>query len=375
MRLHSTTLAALATIAASIDARMEEPAAPTNEAEFVTYMSKKMEIAEAAAEKPAKPAKPAAPAKGDELDEEEVEEVEEPDDDEPDEEVEERADKEDPDEPDEEEEPDGGGEEVEGQEPDDDEELDADFAQTAKSAQLATTVDDLPEAAQPIVRKRLKEMEAGFTRAMQRANEFRASERTFRTEEAYRKAHPVEWLAEQLAAHPELEDKVAAQLERLRDDPDYRESRKVLNERDRAEAAKEIAKAEAKEREHSEWLETRSTEVETLARETCQSLKIPFDRGVEAAIAYEVRDKGDVDNARIKEIVEQIAIERGASIRAHRREEKKKLLKGKKENLDRAPKLKPGQGRAGGSTKNQSRERTLEENFSAFAEKQWPGQA
>jgi hypothetical protein len=362
MRFHSTTLAALATIAASIDARMEEPAAPTNEAEFVTYMAAKMEKAEAAKE-------PAPKPKGDELDEEEVEDTDEPDDadegDEPDEEEE-------PDESDEDEEPAGGGE----REEEDDEEVDSDpeFSKAADSAKLPTALEDLPEEARPIVSKRLKEMEAGFTRAMQRANEFRAEQRSFKTEEAYRKAHPVEWLAEQLAAHPELEEKVAAQLEKLREDPDYRESRKVLNERDRAEAAKEVEKAEKAEREHSDWLETRSSEVETLARQTCQSLKIPFDRGVEAAIAYEVREKGDIGNARIKEIVEQIAVERGASIRAHRREEKKKLLKGKKESQDRAPKLRPGSGRAGGSTKDQSRERSLEENMTAFAEKQWPGE-
>jgi hypothetical protein len=373
MRFHSRTLAALATVAASIDARMEEPAAPTNETEFVSYMAAKMEKAEA--ERAGKAPSPAP--KGDEPDEEEVEDADESDSSESgddDEVVDEGEVEEEPDESDEDDEPDGGGENEEEEEADDEDDSDPEFTKAADSAKLPTALEDLPEEVRPIVQKRLKEMEAGFTRAMQRANEYRGAERQFRTEEAYRKAHPVEWLAEQLAAHPELEEKVAAQLEKLREDPDYRESRKVLNQRDREAAAKEVAQAEAKEREHSEWLQTRSTEVETLAKNTCRGLKIPFDRGVEAAIAYEIREKGDIDNARIKEIVEQIAVERGASLRAVKREEKKRLLKGKKETQERAPRLKPGQGRAGGSTKDQSKGRSLEENMAATAAKFWPGE-
>jgi hypothetical protein len=257
-----------------------------------------------------------------------------------------------------------------------DEDSDTEFDRAAKSAKLPTRLDDLPEEARPVVEKRLKDMEAGFTRLSQQATEFRAEQREFRAEERYREAHPAEFLASMLVKDPALEDQVATLLEKLRDDedPTSREAAAALEKQHRDDAAEEIAKAEKVEREQSQQLEARISEVETLARAACKKNGISFDRGVEAAIAYEIRDQGDIENDRIKEIVDEMAAERGRSQRAVKREERKRIIQGKTEAARRASPMRPGTGRAGGSSRPPAKELTLEENMKATAARLFAGE-
>lgn len=379
-------IGSIALIAASIDATMEDTATadPQNDTEFVKQFVAKAEQKEAA-EKAAR--EKAAPTKRDEGKPAPVskvkEEVAEPDDDEPaagggEEEEEEIQDEEIPDgeEPDEEEEKEG--------DKDDDE---SEFGKRAKDAKLPTSLDDLPEEGRPIVQKRLKEMESGFTRLMQKQAEFRQEQRKFRTEEHYRETHKVEWLVQEMLQDPKLEELVAAELRKLTDDdsPYIREAAGVVAKDHRAKAAKEIADQEAEERkeserleredrEQAEWVVQRGSTVETIARRACTKNGIQFDRGVEAAIAYEISEQGDIEDSRIAEIVKEMADEREGSRRAVRREERKKHVQGKTEAARAASPLRPGQGRAGGPVSKPKREPTLEENMAAFAEKAFPGE-
>lgn len=384
-QLHSHSLAALALVAASIDARMEDPAppaAPKNEAEFISQFAAKMEATEKAA------ADGTAAAVADAEEEEELEEG--------------GDDQEDAGDGDEED-GDGaaddaaGGGDDEGEDGDDadDEGGDADedegveegkdgkdgkkvdeLATIAERLGLAPLVKDLPDALRPIAAKRLKDMDAHFTRTMQKATDFRAEKRQFESEERYRKEHPVEWLAEQILNDPTLEEKVAAQLEKLQADPTIREAAKTVAKDQRKAAADEVAKAEKAEQDDATRREERGTKVLSLAKAACTKNGIQFDRGVESAIAFEIMssEDNDIDDDRIAEIVEEMAVERGRSKRAIRREAKKEIVKSKTEAAKNASKLKPGQGRAGGSTRPSQKDMTLEQKLTATAERLFPGE-
>ena len=390
----STSIACLAITAAALKATMEETAteAPKNDEEFIKQFSAKMEEKEK------------AEAEGDDSDSQPVskgKEDEDADDDASAGGGDEAGKGDDEDEggddaaPDDE--PDAGDDEDEARDGDDADDDDADeeaeeseFGKRAREAKLPTSVEDLPKEAQPLVAKRLKEMESGFTRLMQKQAEFRQEQRQFRTEERYRTTHKVEWLAQEILKDPDLEEKVAAELEKLRSDesPYLREAATVLAKDHRAKAAQEVAEqeeAEQKEaqrqeredREQAEWIAERGSQVEALARKACTKLGIQFDRGVEAAIAYEISEseQGDIEDSRIREIVEEMAAERGRSKRAVQREEKKRIIQGKTAAARNASPLRPGQGRAGGTTSRASKkEPTLEENFNATAARLFPGE-
>lgn len=394
-KFRNSHIAGLAILALSLKATMEEtPAEPKNDEEFIKQFSGRMEEKEAAenAEREKGKAKGADPDEGGEDDDNDPaagggKKDEEEEDDPDDADGDDAADEADPDadagvdDPDEEDEDDKS---KKGKKDEDD---DSEFGKRARDAKLPTSIDDLPDEAKPLVQKRLKEMESGFTRLMQKQAEFRTEQRQFRTEERYRETHKVEWLVQELLKDPKLEDQVASELEKLREDSPYlREAASVVAKDHRARAAKDIADQEAEERkeserlekedrEQAEWIVRRGSQVETLARKACEKNGIQFDRGVEAAIAYEISEQGDIEDQRIAEIVKEMAVERGRSTRAVRREERKRLVEGKTETARKASPLRPGQGRAGGSTNRTSKkEPTLEENMTAFAAKHFPGE-
>lgn len=382
------TTALIAALARSLNARMEDaPPEPKNDEEFIKQFSAKMEKAEAA-----------KPAEGDEPEPEPVSEGKDADDEEDTPAGGGEADKDDEGEDADGDDADGDAEPDAGEPSDDDDkdgkdegddEDESEFGKRAREANLPTSIDDLPKEAQGIVQKRLKEMESGFTRLMQKQAAFREEQRQFRTEERYRTTHKVEWLAQEILKDPDLEEKVVAELEKLRSDesPYLREAAGVVAKDHRAKAAQEIAEQEAEERkqeeraeaearEQSEWIAERGSQVETIARKACSKFGIQFDRGVEAAIAYEISEseQGDIDDSRIREIVEEMAAERGRSKRAVLREERKREVQGKTEALRNASPIRPGQGRAGGTTKAKQ-PRSLEEQMTATAERLFPGEA
>lgn len=403
----NSAIGSLALQAYALRATMEETVAePKNDTEFVKQFVAKEEAKEAAEkvarEKPAPAGKPKPAAKGDEGKPAPVSKVKEkakdddadPDEDDPaaggGEGEEEEVDEVDPDADPGEDDPDVDEDDPAEKEEKEDKDDDSEFGKRARDAKLPTSIDDLPEAGRPLVAKRLKEMESGFTRLMQKQAEFRTEQREFRTEERYRETHKVEWLVHELLKDPKLEEQVAQELGKLRDDdsPYIREAATVVAKDHRAKAAKDIADQEAEERkesdrlereesEQSEWIQQRGSQVESLARKACTRNGIQFDRGVEAAIAYEIAEseQGDIDDTRIAEIVKEMADERGASTRAVRREERKRHVQGKTDAARAASPLRPGQGRAGGATSTRpKKEPTLEENMTAFAEKHFPGE-
>lgn len=249
-------------------------------------------------------------------------------------------------------------------EEEEEEELDEDFRRAAGRANLPITLEDIPEEARPLVKKRLKEVEAGFTRAMMDA-------RSYRAEERFRKEHPVDFIAEMLAADPELEAKVSAELEK-RGDETYAESREIITKDKRKKAQEAIDNDRTSEAAR----ETRITEVESLAQKACARFGIPFGRAVEAAIANAIitSENADIANGDITDIVKSIAKELGAVSRKERIEEGKERVLGKVRDRNAGPKIQPGKGRgappaAGGKGKKTS----LADNLAATVARMYPG--
>jgi hypothetical protein len=203
--IRNRSIRSIAAFAATLSATMEDaPAEPKNDEEFIKQFSAKMDEKEKAAA--------AGDGEGDEAKPKPVSKKEEVADDasagggeeEADDEVETEG---------EEAEVEASGEEEEGDDDDEGEEGeedDSEFGKRAKDAKLPTSIDDLPKEARPLVQKRLKEMESGFTRLMQKQAEFRAERRQFQVEERYRETHKVEWLTQELMKDPDLEAQVAA---------------------------------------------------------------------------------------------------------------------------------------------------------------------
>lgn len=355
-RFFDPSIGAIARVASSLDARMDSADKQAKLDAFAADFGKRLE-AQDAAEKPAgeqetetestaavdqevadaeEAAKRGTPAA-------EVDEVEETDTD-----------------------PDGDETETETEREGEDDELDPDFQRAAGRANLPLSLDDIPEEARPLVKKRLKEVEAGFTRAMMDA-------RSYRAEEKFRKEHPVDFIAEMLAADPELEAKVSAELEK-RGDETYAESRKIITDKRREDAAKELDKTRDAEAQR----ETRITEVESLTEKACSKYGIPFGRAVEAAIANAIltSDSGDIDNGDITDIVKGIAKELGAVSRKERIEEGKERVLGKIRDRNAGPKIKPGTGRGAPPAKGTNGKKpTLEQNIAATVARIFPGEA
>lgn len=244
-----------------------------------------------------------------------------------------------------------------------DEELDPEFQAAAARAKLPTSLEDIPEEARPLVKKRLKEVEAGFTRAMQDARQYRAEER-------FRRENPVDFIAEMLAADPELEERVSAELER-RGDETYRESRKIITDKKR----EDVAKAIDQDARATEAREARIGEVETLTTKACEQFGIPFGRAVEAAIANAIitSETGDVSNKDITAIVKGIAKELGVEGRRRQTEEGKQRIIDKQKGRAAAPRVRPGSGRGVAPPAPSTKGMTLEQKVAASAQRMFPG--
>lgn len=372
IRFNSQATSAIAMLAASLDARMDGSAVDKQAKldAFAADFTRRLDAADA--EPAPKPVKEVKPAASESTADEETETEEHQAVDQEVADAEEAAKKgrtpaaevdedeeTDPDDPGEEEETEPGTDDEE-----EEEELDGDFRRAAGRASLPLTLDDIPEEARPLVKKRLKEVEAGFTRAMMDA-------RSYRAEEKFRKEHPVDFIAEMLAADPDLEARVSAELEK-RADETYAESRKIITDDRRKKAAESVDT----ERTSEAAREARITEVESLTQRACSKFGVPM-RVVEAAIANAIitAENGDIDNGDITEIVKGIAKELGAVSRKERIEDGKERVLGKVRDRKEGLKIKPGTGRGAPPAKPGNAKKTLEQNIADTVARIFPGEA
>lgn len=187
----------------------------------------------------------------------------------------------------------------------------------------APRLEDLPEDARPIVEKRLKEMNAAFTRAQQEATAFRAEKAQYEAQRQYEEANPVDALVAKLLSSPRLLDQVNEELTKL-SEPVYAEAK--TRERD---TNQKIARLEAEERRRQmEFLETRASQVESYTESLAAAEGVPFAL-IEPLVASAVEKNHRITDEEISAIVKQYAPIYRRSVGAHKREAKKTVTQQK----------------------------------------------
>ena len=172
-------------------------------------------------------------------------------------------------------------------------ETDPEFIEAAKKHSVPVTLDDLPEEARPLVQKKLKDMERGFTKAMQEARSYRAERAAFEAE-TKQLDH---FIADKIASDPTLIDKINAEVKR-RENPDYLEALEL-----RRQAAKDKADADASKQQQAEQAnQERGEYLESYTASQAKEAGVPF-AFVEEAVALAVTLNKGITDDEIKEIV------------------------------------------------------------------------
>ncbi len=181
-------------------------------------------------------------------------------------------------------------------------EFDAAFTEAMAQQGATVTLDDVPAEARPLVQKKLKDLEAGFTRTMQQVRADQKEALAVRAEVRFQRERPVDFIVTLLEANPQLAEQVNARLDEFAQSPTAREYHGVIVEQARAKAiaAEEAAVAAQEQRAQ------RAQEIERMGRAAAQAAGVPYELGVEEAIiAHLVQHDGEIDAATITRIAKQ----------------------------------------------------------------------
>lgn len=202
----------------------------------------------------------------------------------------------------------GEGEEVEGSE-EVIEVTDEAFAAAMAAERAPISLDDVPREARALVQKKLKDLEGGFTRSMQRLAEQRKEADGVLAEQRFQKERPDDYILTMLMADPTLMDKVNAKLDVFEKSPEAREAHSAVVELARSKAAKSLDD----ERTAQEAKVKRSQDLITMGKAAAKAAGVPFEMGVEADIAAHLAIHGDISESQVRDIaVAKARIWRGA---------------------------------------------------------------
>lgn len=201
----------------------------------------------------------------------------------------------------------------------------------------------LPKEVRPVVEQKLKNLEAGFTRAMQDLRGQQKQSVQDQAELRFQREKPAEFIVATLLANPEIADAVNQRLEEFETSPTAREYHGVIVKDARAQA---LAAVEA-ERTAAEEAANRAQEIERTAQAAAEAYGVPFDFGVEDKVAAHLAIHGDIDEPTIRAIAKGQAAKYQAIVRAQERDRSKQYVQQKV--ADRATaglRVKPGSGTA-----------------------------
>lgn len=240
----------------------------------------------------------------------------------------------------EEEETPAGSEEEE--ENDDEEEAGEGIRSALERQGAKVSIDDLPEEMQPIVRKRLREMEAPFTRAMQEATAFRGEKAKLVAENKFMRDNLVDFVVDELLKDPAKGEAINAKLEEIGGSATNRKAHEIVVKEARAALATEAAGEVDKE---AAW-QQRPALVETYARNKADEMGVKFE-DIEDAIADHVTQHGDITPPDIDRLIKTTAKVRTSLTRKGRRDGSKQYAQDKlKDRRTAGLKVKPGSGSA-----------------------------
>lgn len=193
--------------------------------------------------------------------------------------------------------------------------FDAAFTAAMQEHGADISLDDVPPEAKPLVAKKLKNLEAGFTRTMQQVRAVEREAQQVRAEVRFQRERPVDFVVTLLQANPDIAAQVNARLDEFDKSPTAKEYHAVIVEKARAEALK----AEESEANAHAARQERAVEIETIGRAAAQAAGVPFEMGVEESIVAHLLQHGDITDADIKRIAQQ----KGALWQSHQRGQKR----------------------------------------------------
>lgn len=217
------------------------------------------------------------------------------------------------------------------------EEADADAIDEAFNAAMAAeraplTLDGIPEEARPLVQKKMKDLEAGFTRTMQKVRQAEREAAQAKAEYRFQQERPDDFIVSLLLTQPDLMDRVNKKLDEVTGSETAREAHGVVVERarEKAKAAEEAALAE------QEAQYQRAVEVTRMAKAASKAYGVPFEMGVEAEVAAHIKIHGDITEAEVKAIAESKAKVWKAKVREMERTGRQQYVQGKVQDRKRA---------------------------------------
>lgn len=202
-------------------------------------------------------------------------------------------------------------------------------------------IDKLPKALRPIVRKRLAEMEAPFTRAMKEATGFRAERAELLADKKFRQDNPVDFVLDMLLADPSLGEKVNARLDEIADSPTAREAHTVVAKDKRKQALEAVTEESTKTEQRLE----RAAAVERYVEREMARLGIPAELGVEEAVALKITERGDITRTEIDAILKAKQRQAETLLRGKKRGDRRQYIDSKlKDRKTAGLKAPPGKG-------------------------------
>lgn len=222
-----------------------------------------------------------------------------------------------------------------------------------EKAGLKLTLKDIPAEARPIVRKKLDEVQAAFTRNQQQETKWRDERRAFLAEQKYREQNPELAIAEILKKNPELSDQVNDHVERMADPDKVR-----AFDSDVSAARQKAADALAAEESAVESIFKRADEIEVYLRRAAHKLGIPMQEA-EEGVAFmldrkidALREAGrlgidplDVTEVEIDQVLTRKAKVYRAATRNRALEEKRAAIQGRaRDRTTSTPAVRTGSG-------------------------------
>lgn len=206
-------------------------------------------------------------------------------------------------------------------------ELDAEFTAALERSGVPTSIEEVPEEFRPVVEKKLKDLERGFTKAMQEARSYRQEKAKFDADQQYATEKPASYFADKLLADPSLIERVNEEIEK-RNVPAYAEAvareRALATERAQMDAEKTVARTQAAE----QAMTARVEHVETHTAQAAKAAGIPYAL-VEEAVALAVSLNPDLSDEDVTRVVNEKARIYKQHLGANRGAAKRELAKEK----------------------------------------------
>ena len=178
------------------------------------------------------------------------------------------------------------------------------FAAAMAAERAPVSLDDVPEAARPIVQKKLKDLEGGFTRSMQRLADARKEADAVRAEQRFQEERPDDYIVTMLLAKPDLMEKVNAKLDEIEKVPRSREAHDIIVKQARADAIKALDD----DRVAADKKVERANDLLKMGKAAAKAAGVPFEvAGIEATIAAHLQIHGDISEADIRDIATSAA--------------------------------------------------------------------